>query len=139
MLINKSKFSNNNYFDENFFLYLENTDLCLRQKNNDEKIYIIKNSKINHLGSYSTKLDQSYNLEYIRNWHWMWSKFYFNKKHYGFFSAILKTSSNLISSLVKYLFFTLIFNKHNKQVYKMRFYGLFFSMIGKKSFLRPKD
>ena len=139
MLINKSKFSNNNYFDENFFLYLENTDLCLRQKNNDEKIYIIKNSKINHLGSYSTKLDQSYNLEYIRNWHWMWSKFYFNKKHYGFFSAILKTSSNLISSLVKYLFYTLIFNKHNKQVYKMRFYGLFFSMIGKKSFLRPKD
>ena len=28
MLINKSKF-NGNYFDENFFLYLENDDLCL--------------------------------------------------------------------------------------------------------------
>ena len=64
MLINKSKFINNNYFDENF-LYLENTDLCLRQKNNSEKIFIIKKSEINHLGSYSTKLDQSNNLEYI--------------------------------------------------------------------------
>ena len=32
MLINKSKFKNEDYFDENFFLYLENTDLCLRQK-----------------------------------------------------------------------------------------------------------
>ncbi|MBH00975.1 MAG: hypothetical protein CMI86_03165 [Candidatus Pelagibacter sp.] len=43
MLINKSKF-NGNYFDENFFLYLENDDLCLRTKKNDHKIYIIKNA-----------------------------------------------------------------------------------------------
>ena len=39
MLINKSKFENQNYFDENFFLYLENTDLCLRQKK--KKKYIL--------------------------------------------------------------------------------------------------
>ena len=32
MLINKNKFSDNVYFDENFFLYLENDDLCLRKK-----------------------------------------------------------------------------------------------------------
>ena len=32
MLINKNKFSDNIYFDENFFLFLENDDLCLRKK-----------------------------------------------------------------------------------------------------------
>ena len=32
MLINKNKFNDNIYFDENFFLYLENDDLCLRKK-----------------------------------------------------------------------------------------------------------
>ena len=32
MLINKKNFNNNDYFDENFFLYLENNDLCLRIK-----------------------------------------------------------------------------------------------------------
>ena len=32
MLLNKSKFKDNLYFDENFFLYLENDDLCLRKK-----------------------------------------------------------------------------------------------------------
>ena len=32
MLINKNKFKDNFYFDENFFLYLENDDLCLRKK-----------------------------------------------------------------------------------------------------------
>ena len=33
MLIDKSKFQDSNFFDENFFLYLENNDLCLRKKN----------------------------------------------------------------------------------------------------------
>ena len=32
MLINKSKFKDNLYFDENFFLFLENDDLCLKKK-----------------------------------------------------------------------------------------------------------
>ena len=62
MLIDKSKFENENYFDENFFLYLENNDLCLRQKRKKEKLFVIKNSEIKHLGSYTTKLDQSNNL-----------------------------------------------------------------------------
>ena len=30
ILLNKKKFKNNNYFDENFFMYLENNDLCRR-------------------------------------------------------------------------------------------------------------
>tara|TARA_B100002052_G_scaffold298469_1_gene332040 strand:- start:513 stop:1373 length:861 start_codon:yes stop_codon:yes gene_type:complete len=139
MLINKSKFKDENYFDENFFLYLENTDLCLRQKNKKEKLYIIKDSIISHLGSYTTKLNNSNNLEYVRNWHWMWSKFYFNKKHYGYFVAILKSFNNLVSASLKYIFYTLIFNKHNKTIYKMRFLGLINSMIGKKSYLRSKN
>ena len=33
-----------NFFDENFFLYLENNDLCLRVRKANKKIYIIKNS-----------------------------------------------------------------------------------------------
>tara|TARA_Y100001970_G_C14120743_1_gene796132 strand:- start:31 stop:582 length:552 start_codon:yes stop_codon:yes gene_type:complete len=32
MLINLKKFKDQNFFDENFFLYLENDDLCLRVK-----------------------------------------------------------------------------------------------------------
>ena len=33
MFFNLKKFTDNNFFDENFFLYLENDDLCLRIKN----------------------------------------------------------------------------------------------------------
>ena len=117
MLINKSKFDQEIYFDENFFLYLENSDLCLRQVNKNEKIYIITNSEIEHIGSYSTKFDETVDkeMEYIRNWHWMWSKFYFNKKHFGYLTAYLKILPNLVSAVFKYLFYLILFNTYKKK------------------------
>ncbi len=139
MIINKNKFNEEDYFDENFFLYLENVDLCLRQKKKNQKIYIVKNSEIKHIGSYTSKLDETGNIEYLRNWHWMWSKFYFNKKHYGYLIALLKTFGNFLSAIFKYLYYSLMFNKHKKNIYKMRFLGLISSIIGKKSYLRPKN
>tara|TARA_Y100001936_G_scaffold244835_1_gene285843 strand:+ start:76 stop:969 length:894 start_codon:yes stop_codon:yes gene_type:complete len=140
MLINKSKFDQEIYFDENFFLYLENSDLCLRQVNKNEKIYIITNSEIEHIGSYSTKFDETVDkeMEYIRNWHWMWSKFYFNKKHFGYLTAYLKILPNLVSAVFKYLFYLILFNTYKKKIYKMRFLGILNSIIGNKSYLRPK-
>ena len=132
MFFNLKKFTDNNFFDENFFLYLENDDLCLRIKKKGGNIYVVKNSKINHKGSIS----KNNNLEYLRNWHWMWSKFYFNKKHYGFFTALTKIFSNLLSSIFRYLFYILTLNKHKAEIYKMRILGLYNSIIGKKSFFR---
>ena len=132
MFFNLKKFTDNNFFDENFFLYLENDDLCLRIKKKSGNIYVVKNSTINHKGSIS----KNNNLEYLRNWHWMWSKFYFNKKHYGFFTALTKIFLNLLSSIFRYLFYILILNKHKAKIYKMRILGLYNSIIGKKSFFR---
>jgi len=139
MLINKKKFKDQNFFDENIFLYLENDDLCLRTKKRNENIYIIKNSLIDHLGAASTETAKINDIEYLRNWHWMWSKFYFNKKHYGFFKAFLKILSNIISAKIKYFFYLIIFNKHKKKVYKMRFLGGLNSILGKNSFFRLED
>ena len=136
MLINKEKFQNEDFFDEEFFLYLENTDLCLRTKKIGQNIYIIKNSLINHHGAGSIV---SKDLEYLRNWHWMWSKFYFNKKHYGYFNAFLKIISNLTSAIFKYLFYLILFNSHKKKIYLMRLCGLYNSIIGKKSWFRIND
>ena len=136
MLINKEKFQNEDFFDEEFFLYLENTDLCLRTKKIGQNIYIIKNSLINHHGAGSIV---SKDLEYLRNWHWMWSKFYFNKKHYNYFNALKKIIFNLLSAMLKYILYSFLFNSHKKKIYLMRMLGLFNSMIGKKSFFRIND
>ena len=134
MLINKKKF--NNFFDENIFLYLENDDICLRAKKNREKIYIIKNSLIDHLGASSSNIKNTYDFEYLRNWHWMWSKFYFNKKHYGFLSSSIKIFPNFVSAIVKILFYSLLLKKHKINIYKMRLLGMLNSFMGKKSFYR---
>ena len=136
MLINKEKLQEENFFDENFFLYLENTDLCLRVKKNDQNIYIIKNSIINHLGESSIV---SKDLEYLRNWHWMWSKFYFNKKYYGHINALSKVMLNLLSGMFKYVLYSILFNAHKKKIYLMRVCGLYNSIIGKKSWYRIND
>ena len=53
MLLNLKRLrnlNNFNFFDENFFLYLENDDFCKRLRLNNENIYVVPKSKINHLG-----------------------------------------------------------------------------------------
>ena len=139
MLLNKNKFKNNNYFDENFFLYLENDDLCLRVKKMNEKIYIIKNSLIDHLGFSSSNEIKKNDMEYLRNWHWMWSKFYFNKKHYGFLNSLFKISINMISAIIKFLYYLITFNSHKRKIYQMRISGLLNSILGKRSYFRLED
>ena len=42
MLVNKNNFDDSDYFDENFFLYLENNDLCLRVKKIIKKFMLLK-------------------------------------------------------------------------------------------------
>ncbi len=141
MLLNLKRLKKINdfyFFDENFFLYLENDDLCKRLKKKNENIYIIPQSKINHLGGKAVDPKYKNEIELSRNWHWMWSKFYFNKKHHGFFIAFLKIFNNLISANIKLLFYLILFNSYKRKIYQMRLSGLFNSMIGKKSFYRPK-
>ena len=133
MLINKEKFINQKFFDENIFLYLENDDLCKRVKKNGQKIFVIKNSIIDHKGSSSSSIKNDPEFEYLRNWHWMWSKYYYNKKHYGILIAIIKIFFNLVSAIFKYVFYSLTLNNYKKNIFKMRISGIINSILGNKS------
>tara|TARA_B100000963_G_scaffold256022_1_gene224608 strand:- start:52 stop:924 length:873 start_codon:yes stop_codon:yes gene_type:complete len=140
MLLNLKKLKKLNdfyFFDENFFLYLENEDLCLRLEKNDENIYIVPKSRIHHLGGKAVDPKYKNEIEYLRNWHWMWSKFYFNKKHYGYLVALLKVFKNLISAKIKFFYYLITFNTFKRKIYQMRLLGLMSSMIGKNSYYRP--
>ena len=132
------KIDNFNFFDENFFLYLENEDLCKRLTENDEDIYVIPKSKINHLGGGAVDPKYRNEIEYLRNWHWMWSKFYFNKKHYGYLIAVFKVFKNLLSAKIKFFYYLITLNTFKRKVYQMRLSGLISSMIGKNSYYRAK-
>ena len=133
MLINKEKFINQKFFDENIFLYLENDDLCKRVKKSGQKIFVIKNSIIDHKGSSSSSIKNDPEFEYLRNWHWMWSKYYYNKKHYGMLIALIKIFFNLVSAIFKYVFYSLTLNNYKKNIFKMRISGILNSILGNKS------
>ena len=75
-------------------------------------------------------------IELSRNWHWMWSNFYYNKKHFGILKAYRVTIILFFKSILKMIFF-LFFNKKKFFINRARFLGLFNSYLGKKSFYRP--
>ena len=127
-----------NFFDEKFFLFLENDDLCKRIINRDEKIYIVPKARVTHLGAKSVNSKHFIEIEYSRNWHWMWSKYYYNFKHYGFLVAFSKCFPKALSSILKVILFSIIGNQFKKNIYKNRLMGFINSLLGKKSFYRPK-
>ena len=137
MLLNKKKF-NNEYFDESFFLYLENDDLCMRIKKMNGIIFIVPDSIINHKGAKAVDPKYEKEIELSRNWHWIWSKFYYKKKHFGFLKAFLEDFPNFILSLLKYLFYLVINSKVKRDIYFNRASGFFNALIGKSSWYRPK-
>ena len=137
MFLNLEQFKNIGYFDENFFIYFEEIDLCKRLIKNNKQIFLDTNIRINHKGGTSHDNSINYEMEKSRNWHWMWSSFYFHKKHYGYFIALLKISPKLISAFLKMTFFKLTSNKQKKDIYYCRFDGILNSILLKKSWYRP--
>ena len=141
MLFNKKKLDiifHKNYFDENFFMYLENDDLCKRIIEAKEDIFIVPKSKIKHLGGKAVNVKYKNEVEFARNWHWIWSKFYFNKKHHGYFAAFIKGFPKFIFSFVKYIFYLLIKDKVKQRIYLNRASGFINAAINKKSWYRSQ-
>ena len=99
-LIRKSIFEKIGGFDENFFLYFEENDLCKRVKDLGYKIYMIPEAEVIHYwkpaegGEKHKKIFEK-------------SRFYHFKKHFGIFSALFveaflrlnKRSAILLSAL----------------------------------------
>ena len=138
MFLNLEQFKEVGFFDENFFIYFEEIDLCRRLIKKNKKIFLDTSIKINHDGGKSHEESINYEMEKSRNWHWMWSSFYFHKKHYGYLFAIIKIFPKFISSILKTIFYKFSRNKEKKDIYYCRFKGILNSILLKKSWYRPK-
>ena len=124
------------YYDENIFLYYEENDLYLRSLKKNYKIYLIEDAKIKHTGNHSTDLIKKEEIEINRNWHLMWSTFYFHKWHYGLLTAYNKTLLKLLSASLKYLIFSTLRQDFDKKIYYARMSGIYNAMIGNNSWFR---
>ena len=131
-------------FDENFFLYFEESDYCLRAYKIN-KNYQINTIKIKHnVGtSVNTKsIAEKEKLNNLYNWHFTWSKFYYFKKHYNYFYAIKKILPNFIRAIKIYLFNFFSFNnkntRNNKILALFELKGIISSVMLKNSDFRIK-
>jgi|TARA_B110000503_G_scaffold111643_1_gene167198 N-acetylglucosaminyl-diphospho-decaprenol L-rhamnosyltransferase len=136
MFLNIQKIKSIGYFDENFFMYLEEIDLCKRLKKINENIIVSSNASCKHLGARSSNI--GFEFEINRNWHWMWSQTYFASKHNGFFASRFASIPELFKLIVKSLFYFIFFNRNKFFIVNARLSGLLASFFKLKSYFRPK-
>jgi GT2 family glycosyltransferase len=135
MLFNRNKIKKNRVFDDNIFLYLEEIDLCKRLRKKNEKIYVCKKSQITHLGAKSSNIGFEY--EKCRNWHWMWSNVFYQKKYSNNINIFLKFFPTLFLSFLKIILYLIIFQFKKSLLNYMRLSGTLNGLIGNKSWYRP--
>ena len=124
-------------WDNNFFMYCEDMDLCLRARINNYQIIKVFESKVKHLGfsSHSEEYNNCFNDK--RNWHWAWAQIYFYRKHhnkYSYYKIIFKLV--IINFFKMILYFLISKKKYRSYLYK--FYGAANSLINTPSFYRSK-
>ena len=138
MFLNLQEFEDVGFFDESFFIYFEEIDLCRRLIKCNKKIYLVPSIKIYHKGGYSHDRTIDREMELSRNWHWMWSTFNYHKKYKGFFISSLIIFPKLLSSIFKIILYSLLLHKEKKEIYYQRFSGIINAIMGKNSWYRPK-
>ena len=137
MFLNTSSFNKLGGFDENIFLYFEEDDLCKRGNKLDLFSYQLSNLIIHHeIGTSASNINEieKKKIKELTLWHFIWSKFYFYKKHYGYIFSIIYFIPTILRILFKILLTQLLSDKENNKKYKIRLSGLISSILGKKSY-----
>ena len=127
-------------FDNNYFLYFEENDYCLRS------VKFYKNYQINTIKVYhdagnsvlSKNVKEVKDQRELRSWHFVWSKFYYYRKNYGFLFAIIFFIPILIRTFLKIFYYKISTDELNCIKYQNRWSGMISSIKGEKSFKRPK-
>ncbi len=142
MLIDTKNIKSLNLFDENIFLYFEEIDFCRQTKLNGGNVFSSSKLIVKHLGHKgSAATDPNYTIEteMFRNWHWMWSSFYYHKKYSNYFVALKAMIGKFLKSFFKMIIFTIAYNKKKQTMYFARFSGLLNAFLGRKSWYRVKS
>jgi GT2 family glycosyltransferase len=98
MLIHSEVFHCIGYFDEQFFLYYEDVDFCIRAKASGYKIAVVTQSKINHLLSKSVG-----KVSYLSTYHQIRSAIFFGKKYFRAFPKNILNKLFIILQVVLFV------------------------------------
>jgi len=100
------------FFDENFFLYYEDDDLCRKIKKKNMSVIQIYNAKAQHMHGHS-KVKNLLKRTFIKNYHFTYDELYYYFKinmHHEKYRKLKKKLANYIIKLI-INFITLRFNR----------------------------
>jgi GT2 family glycosyltransferase len=136
MLINKKFINNRVKFDENYFLYFEETDFFFNCIKNKIDVFFLPKIKFQHSGAssvYEKELFWSEKIYLLRQWHYMWSNFYFLKKNFNLFIALKKTMPFFIKDIIILVVNIFKFNLKMVKIRYSRICGFLNSLFNFKS------
>ena len=139
MFFNTKVFDKIGRFDENIFLYFEETDFCKRGRKINLNSFQLNKIKVRHdVGTAVEYVDENekIKIKLLCSWHFIWSKYYFYKKHYGLIVSLIYFFPILVRSIIKIFISKIFKNYSNEEKYKNRINGLISSIKGIKSFKR---
>ena len=136
MLINKNYINNEVVFDEKYFLYYEETDFFFNCLKKGKNVYFLPKVEFSH--ERATSIDEKdlhdkEKIKLLRQWHYMWSMFYFYKKNFSFFIAVSKTFHIFLKDLFFLMINLVTFDKQKIRIRYYRINGLMHSFLGMKS------
>jgi N-acetylglucosaminyl-diphospho-decaprenol L-rhamnosyltransferase len=103
LLLNMEVMRDIGFFDETFFLYYEDEDLCQRVFNHKKQVILIPDARVTHFSRGSVKGKNPLKSEFIRGYHHVQSKLIFERKHVGARSAASLRWKTLILALLTLL------------------------------------
>jgi GT2 family glycosyltransferase len=122
------------FFDESFFLYLEDIDLCKRLIQNNENIFLLKTSFAKHKSGQSSS---SKDYIFIRYFHFGWSLIHYYKKKFGVILALFISFFYIIKIIIKtFLYFFKGQNIFIENIFMIK--GIINSFSCNKDFFRNK-
>ena len=139
MFIKMKIFKKIGFFDENFFLYCEDNEICKRTKKYGYKLATIKNTQICHLGNQSSHKEYNSKNDYFILWHKLgWSKCYYTEAVHNKIAAKLKAIRNILRILIKFPIKKITGQSLNLAE-KAILAGCFAYLIGTKAFDKNDD
>jgi len=103
LLLNMQVMREIGFFDESFFLYYEDEDLCQRVFNHKKQIVLVPDAQVTHFSRGSVKGKNPLKSEFIRGYHHVQSKLIFEHKHINAASAASLRWKTLILAILTLL------------------------------------
>lgn len=136
MLINKKFINNRVKFDENYFLYFEENDFFFNCLKNGINVFFLPKVRFQHYKASSINemgLSSSEKIYLLRQWHYMWSNFYFLKKNFNLLEALKKVVPIFVKDIIMLILSIIKFNLKNAEIRYSRLCGLLNSLLNLKS------